>query len=94
MENSELERLLTDIESDRVERKASGKRIEEICEAICSFANDLPNHRVPGVLFIGAQNDGSCANLPITDPLLVMLADLRSNANIHPFPSMVVQKKT
>ena len=93
MENSELERLLTDIESDRVERKASGKRIEEICEAICSFANDLPNHRVPGVLFIGAQNDGSCANLPITDPLLVMLADLRSNGNIYPFPSMVVQKR-
>ena len=93
MENSELERLLTDIESDRVERKASGKRIEEICEAICSFANDFPNHRVPGVLFIGAQNDGSCANLPITDPLLVMLADLRSNGNIYPFPSMVVQKR-
>ncbi len=94
MEDSELEELLTDIESDRVERKSSAERIKEVCEAICSYANDFPNHRVPGVIFIGARNDGSCANLSITDPLLVKLADLRSNGNIHPFPSMVVQKRT
>lgn len=93
MENSELEELLTDIESDRVERKASAKRIEEICEAICSLANDLPNHRVPGVIFVGVRSDGSCANLPITESLLVKLADLRSNGNIHPFPYMLVQKR-
>ncbi|MBW8042638.1 MAG: transcriptional regulator [Planctomycetes bacterium] len=94
MEDTELGKLLVDLESDRVERKASIAQIDRICEAICAFANDLPDHRKPGVIFVGATDDGSCADLPITDPLLVRLADLRSNGNIHPFPSMVVQKKT
>jgi ATP-dependent DNA helicase RecG len=93
MEDRELEILLSDLESDRVERKASISDRDRICEAICAFANDLPNHRKPGVLFIGVNNDGSCANLPITDRLLLTLSELRSNGNILPFPMMTVQKR-
>jgi len=94
MENRELETLLQDLESDRVERKASTADGDKIRQAICAFANDLPNHKQPGILFIGVHDDGSCANLPITDELLRTLADMRSDGNITPFPTMVVQKRT
>lgn len=47
----------------------------------------------PLVLFIGVNNDGSCANIPITDQLLLTLSDMRSDGNILPFPTMIVQKR-
>ena len=53
MDNQALEALLTALEADRVERKESITDKEKICEAICAFANDLPNHQQAGVLFIG-----------------------------------------
>lgn len=45
MDDSELVQLLNDLESDRVERKAAFSEPDRICEAVCAFANDLPNHR-------------------------------------------------
>ena len=62
-----LQNLFEDLESDRVERKASISDRDKIRQAICSFANDLPNHQQPGVIFIGANDDGTCANLAITE---------------------------
>jgi ATP-dependent DNA helicase RecG len=52
----ELTELLRDLESDRVERKSSLSKPDEIRQAICAFANDLPDHRLPGVLFAGVQD--------------------------------------
>ncbi len=94
MDDDELEILLKDLESDRVERKASISDKEKLRQAICAFANDLPNHQSSGVLFIGANDDGSCANLPITDQLLRTLSDIRSDGNILPLPTITVQKRT
>ncbi|HEV2988325.1 MAG TPA: ATP-binding protein [Candidatus Angelobacter sp.] len=94
MTDEELMDLLVDLESDRVERKASVTDTEKICQAICAFANDMPNHQSAGVVFIGANDDGSCTRLPITDQLLRNLAHLRSDGNILPLPAMTVQKKT
>lgn len=93
MDNSALEPLLSDLESDRVERKPSLAQKDEIRQAICAFANDLPDHRRPGVVFVGVHNDGTCANLRITDELLRELADIRSEGNILPIPVIVVQKR-
>lgn len=93
MDDQELEKLLADLESDRVERKSSLANKDKICEAICAFANDLPNHQSPGILFIGVNDNGACAQLPINDQLLLTLSELRSNGNILPFPRMDVQKK-
>jgi len=75
MNDQELATLLNDLESDRVERKASISDRNIIRQAICAFANDLPNHQQPGVLFIGVNNDGTCANLPISDQLLLTLSE-------------------
>jgi ATP-dependent DNA helicase RecG len=96
MSDQELETLLKDIESDVVERKESlaGDARDTIRQAICAFANDLPDHRKPGVVFVGARDDGSCAGLPITDELLLTLAHMKTDGNILPIPSMVVERKT
>ena len=93
MEDTQLQSLLNDLESDRVERKASASDSKKIRQGICAFANDLPNHQKPGVIFIGVNDDGSCANLTITDKDLVRLADMRSDGKILPFPSITVQKR-
>ena len=91
----ELETLLDDLESDRAERKESwtGNAPEKGCEAICAFANDLPNHQKPGVLFVGARDNGTPSGLAITDSLLLTLADTRSNGNIVPPPTLTVEKR-
>lgn len=60
MNDTELLELLNDLESDRVERKSAWKSSrEKIRQAICAFANDLPNHQLPGVLFVGVDDDGN-----------------------------------
>lgn len=94
LNDDELEQLLSDIESDRVERKQSTADAGTIRQAICAFANDMPGNDQPGVVFVGVRDDGSCANLEITDGLLRQLADMRSDGNILPLPVMNVQKKT
>ena len=94
MDDQALEQLFRDLESDRVERKASDTDRNKIRQAVCAFANDLPNHRQPGVIFMGVNDDGSCASLSITDDLLLRLAEMRSDGNILPFPVLTVGKKT
>jgi len=88
--------LLTDLESDRVERKASfkGSAPETVREAVCAFANDLAGHGQPGVVFIGANDDGSPApGFTVTDELLRQLADIKTDGNIIPPPSLLVEKR-
>lgn len=94
MTDAELEALLAEIESDRVERKESIADPGRIRQAICAFANDMPDHRNAGVVFVGVRDDGRCANLRITDELLRTLANMRSDGNILPLPAVTVQKRT
>ena len=44
-----------------------------IRRAVCAFANDLPNHHRPGVVFIGIRDNGQAANLAISEDLLRQL---------------------
>lgn len=95
MKGKELLLLFNDLESDRVERKESwNSSKEKIREAICAFANDLPNHQLPGVIFVGVQDNGKCAGLTITDDLLLTITQCKDDGTIVPFPTMVVQKHT
>ena len=92
--DDELERMMADVESDLVERKESfrGNAPETVREAVCAFANDLPNHGRPGVVFIGVGDDGKPTGLPVTDELLRTLADIKTDGNITPPPTLVVRK--
>jgi len=91
----ELEQLLFDIEADHVERKETykGDVPNKAKQAICAFANDMPEHKAPGVLFIGAKDDGTPSYYEITDELLRNLADIKTNGQILPMPAMTVEKK-
>ena len=93
--DAELTLLLDELESDRVERKAhwQGKTAQKAREAVCSFANDLPRHNQAGILFIGANDDGSPSGEPITDQLLTTLAHIRDDGKILPLPMLAVEKR-
>jgi ATP-dependent DNA helicase RecG len=93
MTDQELEALLTELESDRVERKSSVADAGKIKRAMCALANDLPGHGKPGVIFVGINDDGSRAHLVVTDELLKQLSDLGMSGQIQPLPSMTVQKR-
>ena len=96
LESEDLIQLLAQRESDRVEFKEilSNSTSKDIREAICAFANDLPDHRQPGVAFVGVRDDGSVTGLTVTDQLLLQLADMKTDGNIVPPPSMTVEKRT
>ncbi|MBI4569539.1 MAG: putative DNA binding domain-containing protein [Planctomycetes bacterium] len=93
MDDIELERLLDDIESDRAERTESVNDGDKWRKAVCAFANDLPDHRRAGVLFVGVGNDGRPTGVEITDTLLLNLSHMRNDGNILPFPSLDVEKR-
>jgi ATP-dependent DNA helicase RecG len=92
LSKNELQSLLADIESDRVERTISISDTDKFCEAICAFANDFPNNHLPGYLIIGVKNNGEVAGTEINDRLLLALGGIRSDGNIQPLPTLVVQK--
>lgn len=92
MEKQELQLMLKDLESDLVERKASLSDPDRIRQAICAFANDLPDHRRSGIIIIGANDEGSCVGLSVTDDLLLKLSQMRDDGKIQPIPSITVEK--
>ncbi|MDZ7754467.1 MAG: ATP-binding protein [Gammaproteobacteria bacterium] len=92
MTKEQLEALLDEIESDRAERTQSSNNGDKFRQAVCAFANDLPDHQQPGVLFVGVGDNGQPTGLEITDQLLLNLAAMRGDGNIVPFPSLDVQK--
>ena len=93
--DAELAAMMVDLESDLVERKRSlsTSASEKIARSICALANDLPGHGLPGVVFVGVEDDGSCAGLTIDDRLLQRLAALRDDGRLLPLPSMDVQRR-
>ena len=94
--DAELAAMMVDLESDLVERKRSlsSSAAQKALRSICAFANDLPGHGRPGVIFVGVEDDGRCAGLAIDDDLLNRLAELRDHGQLLPRPSMDVQRRT
>ncbi|HEY5329053.1 MAG TPA: ATP-binding protein [Acidobacteriaceae bacterium] len=93
MDAQTISTLLADLESDRIERTISTNNGEKFAQAICAFANDFPNNKMPGYLVIGADDQtGQPSGLRVTDELLQRLGALRSDGNIQPLPAIAVQK--
>lgn len=93
LSQAELERVVAEPESDRVERKRSAAQMKEIRKNICAFANDLPGHGEPGVLLIGVEDDGALADLDIDDRTLRRLTDLGKDGTVLPMPVLFVEKR-
>ena len=96
LDDAKLEELRASGESFRVEYKQdlSGNAPTRIREAVCAFANDLPDSCQPGVVLVGVADSGEPAGLDITDELLTQLSDIKTDGNIVPPPSLFVEKRT
>lgn len=92
MDEHELRELIASHEADRVEITTSTTNTDKFSEAVCAFANDLPNHGRPGYLIIGVDDSGRIAGHEIPDELLRNLGGLRSDGNIQPLPDLTVEK--
>lgn len=96
--DEELLALIHDLESDRAERKQAwaGNAPEKARQAVCAFANDLPNYGLPGVLFVGVKDDGAPMgqDFVVTDELLQTLADIKTDGKITPPPTLTVAKRS
>ncbi len=88
----ELLNLMTDLESDRVERTESVNDLDKFCVAACCFANDFPRHGKPGYLLVGVNNKGRAVGLKATDKVLLTLGEVRANGNVQPLPAVQVYK--
>jgi ATP-dependent DNA helicase RecG len=88
----QLKALLSDLESDHIERTVSTNDSDKFGQAICAFANDLPNHRQPGYLLVGVNDNGTLSGLTVTDELLKNLGGIRSDGNVLPQPVINVAK--
>lgn len=94
LSKEDIKLLLADIESDRVERTISTSNTDKFGQAICAFANDLPNHNQPGYLIIGADDKTGKVdrNVKITDQLLQNLGGIKTDGKLQPQVSMTVEK--
>ena len=64
--------------SERAERTVSVNDTDKFCEAVCAFANDMPDNKQNGYLLVGVHDDGRLSGLKATDSLLKNLAAIRS----------------
>ncbi len=90
----ELDRILPELEQDRIEKTIAQNDADKFGEAICSFANDLANHKQPGYLIVGVRDDGSRAGMTIDEKQLQTLLSFRTDGRIVPPPAMTVAKFT
>ena len=74
----EIQELLHSTETYRVERTTSTGDMDKFQEAICAFANDLPNSRKNGYLILGAYDNGELSGLKVTDDLLKKISSRHS----------------
>lgn len=88
----QLKALISDMEADYIERTESVNNTDKFGQAICAFANDLPNHQQPGYLLVGVKDNGTLSGLSVTDELLKNLGGIRSDGNVLPQPYMTVAK--
>lgn len=84
-----VQELLEDMESDRVERTKS-TREDKLGPAVCALANDFPNHKQPGYILLGVEDNGTLAGIKWTDDDLQKIGGVKTNGNVLPQPSLVV----
>jgi ATP-dependent DNA helicase RecG len=91
--DAELEATIALGEGERCEFKPSLSQKDDIFKDICAFSNDLPGSGQPGYVFVGLNDDASCAGLAIMDDLLNQIGQMRLQGKVTPFPTMGVEKR-
>ena len=88
----ELIQMLSDTESYNIERTESTGNMDKFCQVICAFSNDISGSGKNGYLIIGAKDNGELSGLQVDDKLLLQIANIRTDGNILPQPTMTVEK--
>lgn len=71
IDEDKLRELMGQLEADWIERTRSASKTDKLAEAICAFANDLPNHGRPGYVLIGVDDKtGAAVGASIGDEVL------------------------
>ena len=89
LSRGKLIELLADMESQLIERTVS-VREDKLCPAVCALANDFPNHKSPGYILLGVNDDGKIAGLKWTDADLQKVGSVKTNGNVLPQPSLTL----
>lgn len=84
-----VQELIADMESDWIERTVSISEAK-LGPAICAYSNDFPNHKHPGYILLGVNDDGELGGKTWTDDQLQTIGGIKSNGNILPQPSIVI----
>ncbi len=87
---SELRKMLMDLESETVERTRAFDKADKIGQAISAFANDLGGHKKPGYLLLGVENDGRIFGKRIDGEQLTSLGTLKTDGTLLPPPAMAI----
>ena len=87
----ELLQMLSDTETYNIERTESTGNMDKFCQAICTFSNDMSRGK-NSYLIIDAKYNGELAGLQLDDKLLLQIANIRTDGNILPQPTMTVEK--
>ena len=85
----EVKKLITDMESSFIERTIS-VREDKLGPVVCALSNDFPNHRKPGYILLGVDDDGRIAGCKWTDEDLQKIGNIKTNGNVLPQPSITV----
>ncbi len=93
LNQQELEKLLTDFESNLVERTTSTEE-KKLGQAVCAFSNDFPGYKLPGYILIGVYDDGSLSGQRFDDKIFQGIGGIKTNGNVLPQPSIVTEKYT
>ena len=85
----ELRTLLTDMESNYIERTIS-VREDKLGPAVCALSNDFSNHKKAGYILLGVDDNGNIAGCKWSDEDLQKIGNVKTNGNVLPQPSITV----
>ena len=87
----DLKLLIADMESNYIERTIS-VREDKLGPAVCALSNDFPNHKRPGYILLGVDDNGKIAGCKWSDDELQKIGNVKTNGNVLPQPSMTVSE--
>lgn len=91
MLENEIRSLISNLESDRIERTVSFRE-DKLGPAVCALSNDFPNNKKSGYILLGIKDDGTVAGIIIGDEELKKIGGIKSNGNVLPQPSIVISE--
>jgi ATP-dependent DNA helicase RecG len=89
--DAQLLQFIREPESHWLERKQSFADRDKVCRTVCAFANDLARAGRPGVVLLGANDEGKVVGIEVNDDLLKSIDQITSDARIQPLPSVTVK---